>query len=286
MKATLLSPSYPSSEAEKKEISKNLEKLGFKDVEDFSSKLFFNKWAGDIEERLSNFYQAWNSNSEVIFCTKGGSGAAHLVPLLNKKKLKRKKLLVGYSDITMLLNFINQKLGILSIHGPHFGKKLSQATLSALRDALQMKNYSIKFDRKKSKNPASEIEGRTIGGNLERLIQTLHFIDLDFRDKIVFLEEIYLTEHKIFNLLTFLKNYPGFSPKAIIFGNLGIKNKRLMKEMISYLFPNTPLIFDVKFGHDTSNIAIPIGANCRIDFDNGIIGFLFSDKDRTYSLNF
>jgi muramoyltetrapeptide carboxypeptidase LdcA involved in peptidoglycan recycling len=71
-----------------------------------------------------------------------------------------------------------------------------------------------------------------------------------------------------------------------VFGGLGVKNKKLMREMILSLFPDIPLIFDLNFGHTTPNISIPIGVDCRIDFEKGVIGFFFSNKDRKYSIKF
>jgi muramoyltetrapeptide carboxypeptidase len=285
---SILSPSYFCSKEEIKKVKENLEKMGFGKINDFVPKdVLFDKWAGSFDERLNNFYNAWNSDSEVIMCCKGGSGASHFLPLIKAGKLKKKKMFVGYSDITLLLNFISKKLGIVTIHGPNGLKKLDKETLSALKDALQMKNYGIRFTKKQCVNISKPIlEGKTIGGNLERLAEALYYVRLNFNNKIVFLEETGHTEHKIFNLLVFLKNNPSFNPRVLVFGGLGIKNKKLMREMIISLFPDIPLIFDLSFGHTTPNITIPIGVDCKIDFEKELISFFFSNKDRKYSVKF
>lgn len=284
---SLISPSYTCTNEEKKISKKNLKKIGFKKILNFSSKeKFFDKWAGSPEERLKSFYGAWNSNSEVLMACKGGSGASHILSLINKKKLNSKKLFVGYSDITMLLNFISYNLKIVTFHGPNCSKNLDDKSISALKDALEMKNYGIKFKVENCLNiPKNSIKGRTIGGNLGRLLETTDVIPLDFRNKIVFFEETNFSLHKIFNLMVSFKNYPNFKPKAIIFGDLGIKDKSLFKKMAKYLFPQTPLIFDLPFGHVSPNIAIPIRSKCVIDFKEQKIKFIFGRKDKKNSVN-
>ena len=286
---SIISPSYYCSEKEILNIKKNIKKIGFEKIEDFITKDgLFNKWAGSFDERLISLYSAWDSRSEVIMCCKGGSGVLHFLPFIKKNKLRKRKIFVGYSDITLLLHFLHRKLGVITIHGPNGLKELDKKSLSALKDALQMKNYSIKFNKEQVINGASKnfLNGKILGGNLARLTETLFYCSLNFKDKIVFFEECCSTEYKIFNRLVFLKNYPSFNPKAIVFGGLGVKNNKLMKEMIEYLFPKIPLIFDVNFGHTTPNISIPIGANCKIDFEERKIGFSFPKKHRKYAVKF
>jgi muramoyltetrapeptide carboxypeptidase len=286
VKASIITPSYPCSKEEMKEAKKNLEKMGFDEIEDFTSKgVLFDKWAGSFQERLDNLYSAWNSDSGLILCCKGGSGMSHLLPLIKTNRLRKRKILVGYSDITLLLNFISKKLRIVTIHGPNGSTKMDKKSLSALKDAIEMRNYGMKFAEKQCFNMHdSFLEGRVVGGNLERFVEFLGYFKLDLRDKILFLEESNLTEHRIFNLLVSLKNKPSFKPKALVFGDLGVKNKKLMKEMILSLFQDIPLILNMEFGHTNPNIAFPIGSLCRIDFSEGNLKFIFSDKDRKYSI--
>ena len=283
---SILTPSYFCDGKELANTKKNIKKLGFDGFEDFKSgEKLFNKWAGSADERLEKFYSAWNSKSDVIMCCKGGSGSLHFLPLIKKYKLKGKKLFVGYSDITPLLTFLHVKLGMISIHGPNLSGKLDKISLLALKDALQMKDYGIEFKEftNVKQNP---VKGKVIGGNLGRLVEGFPYISLNFRDKIVFLEETGFTEYKIFNLLVSLKNHPYFKPRALVFGGLGVKNNLLMREMIEYLFSDTPLIFDVSFGHTTPNLSIPLWANCEIDFRERKIRFSFPRRHKKYAVKF
>jgi muramoyltetrapeptide carboxypeptidase len=288
VKCSLISPAYPCTGEEIKTCYENFEKLGFNEVQDLTNKEgLFNKWAGSHTNRLNSFYESWNSDSNLVMCCKGGSGVSHLIPLINSKKLKKKKLFVGYSDISMFLIYLHKKLGIITLHGPNASKELDKQSIFFLKKALSMESYGLNLNRKEYFNHfKSKIKGKTIGGNLGRVLETAYLTKLDFKDKIVFFEETLFNEHKIFNLLVSFKNYPGFKPRAILFGDLGVKDNELMRIMIKYVFPNTPLVFGLSFGHCKPNITIPIGVDCEIDFNNKKIKFIFSKKHKKYSVGF
>jgi muramoyltetrapeptide carboxypeptidase len=67
---------------------------------------------------------AERSDLEVIWFARGGYGATHLLPALNrwKKSLRgkrlKKKTLIGFSDLTALLEWFRENLGWETIHGP------------------------------------------------------------------------------------------------------------------------------------------------------------------------
>jgi muramoyltetrapeptide carboxypeptidase len=79
--------------------------------------LFF---AGSDEVRAKGFYEAANDPAtEALWCARGGYGSFRLLPLLEKlKKPARRKLLVGYSDSTALMEFVRQRWGWATLHGP------------------------------------------------------------------------------------------------------------------------------------------------------------------------
>lgn len=91
-KCAILGTSYFSSREHIK-INKNMEELGFDHVEYFtSSRPYFGKWAGTPEERKELFYRAWNSDSQVVFALKGGSGVSHFIKKLDPEKIQKRKL--------------------------------------------------------------------------------------------------------------------------------------------------------------------------------------------------
>lgn len=69
-------------------------------------------YAGTDEQRAESVIQsALNEDVDVIWCARGGYGATHLIPFLEHKKEQlransvRKKAIVGYSDVTAILDW-------------------------------------------------------------------------------------------------------------------------------------------------------------------------------------
>jgi muramoyltetrapeptide carboxypeptidase len=85
-------------------------------------------FSGTAEERLYDMQTAMDDESvRLIFCSRGGYGAVHLLDRLNIEKLKASpKWLVGYSDITALHQlFLHHR--IVSLHAP-MAKHLTENT--------------------------------------------------------------------------------------------------------------------------------------------------------------
>ncbi len=273
----------PSNHCPKKEINqakKNLKKLEFTEILDFtSSKKFLDRWAGSPKERLKLFQKALKSKSKTVFACRGGSGVFHFIFKLDFNEIKKtNKTFAGYSDLTPLLNSVYQKSGLIALHSPMPTKNLDKKSLQALKDALKRKNYGINFSKKHIINLPNKkiIQEKIMGGNLERIRDlVVSPLKINFNNKIIFIEEVDKTEQGIFNLLITLKQSGLFKPKALLIGHLNINNKRLIIKMLKHLFPKIPIILDLPFGHTLPNITIPIGAKTTINFKKGKILFSF-----------
>lgn len=132
--------------------------------------------AGSVEQRIADLKQAsLDPSVDAIWCARGGTGAAQLLPFLDAWILN--KPMVGYSDSTVLLNYVAMHGG-QALHGPVFQeiatKNLTQNPISA--DAIEV-------IRMLSANPPSRdgytlhalnaiaqqkphLQGRILGGNL------------------------------------------------------------------------------------------------------------------------
>lgn len=289
MKCSILGTSYYSSSDELKKISGNMKELGFVDYDVFNSKTdFFDKWAGTPEERLKLFYDAWDSDGKAIFATRGGSGVSHFVNKIDTEKLKTNKLFCGYSDLTLLLNYLNKKLNLITLHGPMAFAELDYRSLYYLKKALSMQDYYVDFSNRGVLNRYEEkkIKGKLIGGNLTRMIESLLHFHLDFTDKILFLEEVGESQAKILNMLFTLSDYSSFKPKAIVFGYMGVDISKEFGEVIGNLFSDVPLIFNFPFGHDLPNMTMPIGANAEVDFENNKLNITFPEEHKNYAIKF
>lgn len=80
--------------------------------------------AGNDESRAQAFLEYVNDPEiDLVWFARGGYGAARLLPLLSRIKNPKKKTLVGYSDATVLLNFVHQQWGWRAIHAMMPGGK-------------------------------------------------------------------------------------------------------------------------------------------------------------------
>jgi muramoyltetrapeptide carboxypeptidase len=72
-----------------------------------------------------------------IVATRGGYGSAHLLPHLDIDEIRAaRKLLVGYSDITALLDVWTGGAGVVSIHGPMAEGRLARGAAGYDRDSF------------------------------------------------------------------------------------------------------------------------------------------------------
>jgi muramoyltetrapeptide carboxypeptidase len=76
--------------------------------------------AGTDQERLADLNAALNDPSiDAIWCIRGGYGSIRLLAEIDYAAIaKQPKALIGFSDITALLNAITRSTGVVTFHGP------------------------------------------------------------------------------------------------------------------------------------------------------------------------
>lgn len=126
-------------------------------------------YAGTPEERLSDFQKALDDdNINAIWCARGGYGCVHLIENLNWEKFKKNpKWIIGYSDITVFHNHINN-MDIESLHGLTI-KKLNTEYTSETFESLKIVLFGEKLSYKipsNSFNKEGIAKGKLVGGNL------------------------------------------------------------------------------------------------------------------------
>ncbi|MDR3607198.1 MAG: LD-carboxypeptidase [Oligoflexia bacterium] len=198
----------PSSRVPQIELKIGLESLreaGFQPVVHPQVRKHHLFWAGTDEERARAFFAfAHDSRFAVLWSCRGGYGAARLLPLLKKLTTERgappRKLLVGYSDTTALMDYVRTKWGWSTLHAPMPGmRKFSIQTEDEWRSL-------VSFVRKGSASeppweatqlafygraPRAAIRAPLVGGNLSLVSSLLGTPDAaDFRGKMLFLEDV------------------------------------------------------------------------------------------------
>jgi muramoyltetrapeptide carboxypeptidase len=264
-----------------------LKKLGYR-VKLGKSLIISNKaykyLSGTDKDRLNDLYNFWSDKSlDAVFCLRGGYGCLRLLDLIDFDRIKKhKKILLGFSDITILLLAFYKMCNLVTFHGPlltykFIDKKLKPIDLNTekylwklLTDPQFKFSYSNKSQGIVIK--AGKTKGKLLGGNLTDICSMIGSGYLpDFKNSILLLEDCYEEPYKIDRLITQLSNAGVFDQvKGIIFSSFykcGFKNKT---EVIDLLKNKTsryrvPVIYNFPVGHDTKNYTLPIGLNVYID---------------------
>ncbi|HRK31711.1 MAG TPA: LD-carboxypeptidase [Tepidisphaeraceae bacterium] len=162
---------------------------------------------------------AHDPSIDIIWCARGGYGAAKTLPLLDRLTSERgvpsKKLLVGYSDVTVTHEFVRQRWNWSTLHAvmPAAGNFTTlpqqdwHATLDAVNGSSTVKwPWGNRPLRWLTPPPSAAVEAPLVGGNLS-LWQTLAgsaFAPLR-QPHILFLEDLSEPYYRIDRMMTHLE---------------------------------------------------------------------------------
>jgi len=247
-------------------------------------------FAGTDAQRRDDFQQAIN-NPEIkaIFCARGGYGSSRIIDDIDFSfLLKTPKLLVGFSDITVL-HARWHRLGLVSIHGAmstHFPKEeQDDETTESLRKALfgETLHYEIPAH---PLNRCGETEGMLAGGNLSIIAHLTGSADeWDTERKILFLEDIneplYALDRMMVHLrrsgkLTGIKGlllgyFTDMKDSDIPFGKTVYE---IIAEHVKGL--NIPVAYTFPAGHEKPNLALPFGRNVKFSVNKNLVSIDFN----------
>jgi len=81
-----------------------------------------------------------------IFCLRGGYGSPRILPFLDYDLIaKNPKVLIGYSDVTALLNAIYARTGLITFHGPIARQNFTEYTVESFKKVLFQANKNIEL---------------------------------------------------------------------------------------------------------------------------------------------
>lgn len=231
--------------------------------------------AGTDEQRAEDLNAMFLDESiDAIICFRGGYGSIRMIPYIDLKAVKRNpKPFYGYSDITLLLNYLNKKTGIITYHGPMIKSEFDEKeTLHYLKKSLKEK-ASYQIDLNKFNNVISYsneiITGKINGGNLAIICSSLSTpYEIDFKNTILLLEEVNEDPYSIDRMLSQLISSRKLKDiKGFLIGHITPNNPISNQLLIDLLSPlNKPILTGLPIGHDYPNITLPIGQKCIIDY--------------------
>ncbi|MBN1681532.1 MAG: LD-carboxypeptidase [Anaerolineae bacterium] len=217
-----------------------------------------------------------------IVCAQGGSTANACLPYLDWNMIRANpKIVLGISDITVLLNAITHYTGLITFHGNDvmwgFGRHPTPYDVDEFKRCLMMGRSGLippNGPRKTVRSGAAE--GTLWGGNLhclQKLIGTPYCPH--FTDAILFIEALDIKPEVCDHLFHQLQQAGVFDRvRGVIVGYIdGLQNDPeaahqmediLVRITAEYTFP--VLKMD-DFGHNCPNTVLPVGGRARLDAD-------------------
>lgn len=233
------------------------------------------------EEKAADIIHMFRDPSiSAIFCAEAGYGSISIIPYLEDVDLSQfPKIFIGFSDITLLILYFHMRYGWVTFHGPTVSQELYKgmppATEIALQEALtKVTRLGDIYGRDLEVIKSGKAQGRIIGGNLSRMVQTLGTnFELDTRDRILFIEEVDEGHMGIDGGLNHLKLAGKFDRlRGVVFSDMEGCMDGDRRSMLRYLrryFKEAPfpVLQGFPSGHGIDNITLPIGVRVGINSD-------------------
>lgn len=237
--------------------------------------------AGSDEQRAADFNEAARDPQiRAIFALRGGYGTMRILDAVDYEALAADpKVVLGYSDLTALLNVITQRTGLVTFHGPVAAlSQFADDEVSWLRRAVMNAQPLGELDA-----PGSQIlaegsaQGRLCGGNLSLVTALLGTpYEIDTAGALLILEEVDEAPYRIDRMLTQLRLSGALSrANGILVGrcaNCDVDEQhpyaampltRTLRDRLGTL--GIPVLAQLPIGHDGEQWTLPIGMVARIE---------------------
>lgn len=237
-------------------------------------------FGGTDEERSADLqYMLDNQNIKAIMCARGGYGAVRIIDALDFKKFAaHPKWIIGFSDITVLHNHINQNYHIATLHSKmcnsfpadwSLAEPIQVETILSIKKAL-MGEEMVYISPDSEFNRSGKAKGELVGGNLS-LIASLagSKSDINTKSKILFLED---TNEQLYNLDRMFYNLKRSGKlehlNGLLIGGFKLKpdepdeefGKTIQEIVLEKVKEfNYPVCFDFPVGHQKNNFALKCG---------------------------
>ena len=260
--------------------------------------------AGTDEERAADLNAAFRDPSiDAVWCVRGGYGSGRLLPLLDWEAIRKNpKPLLGYSDITALLNGLYARTGLVTYHAPNCSENLSDYSLAELKRVLfstepagviaaapplePKEGFVDREDRLRRIVPGTG-RGRLVGGNISvfsMLVGTPWEPPLD--GSILFLEEVGEEPYRIDRWLTHFALTGRLAKCAgIVFGKFkdcgpadkgSFQGTWTWQEVVADRLGKlgVPILAGLRFGHVADKSTVPVGVLAELDVAMGTLTLL------------
>ncbi len=241
--------------------------------------------AGSDQARARQLTEVWHDPVvKGILAIRGGYGAMRLLPYLDPAGLiKTPKILAGFSDITILLNEIQRRTGLVTYHTPVL-------TTLASSDAASRQSFLEMLTGPAKPITAQDLQilsggsatGHLIGGNLASLS---HLLGTPYEpvwdNGILFIEDVGEAPYQIDRMLTQLQVSGRLAQlSGLILGTFSEGDER-EQEWSALIWARAreltggqiPLWGNFPVGHGQRNLTMPVGMTAHMDSEQGRLEF-------------
>lgn len=272
----------PSSYVEREDIERAkaiVEAKGFKVFVHPQTFERENQSAGTTLQKSLAFQGLWQRDDiKAIWCAGGGNRAMHVLDSINFKAIEKKpKILIGFSDNTVLLNGLYAHTKMPSIHGPVFKNLDKYNEWDDLLALLSGKTPTYTLDTAVQVKQG-HAEGVLVGGNLSLFQYLPQTLPGDFyKDAILFLEDVNEEPSKLDRMFHHLKRTGVLKNIAgLILGDFGDLKETgrpfgysLLDIIIEYTDElSIPIVMNAPFGHGKQLLPLPVGVKSRLIVEN------------------
>lgn len=248
-------------------------------------------FSANDEERASELMELI-ADEEVkgIFFIRGGWGCARILDLLDYSIISQHpKVIMGFSDITALLNAITLKTGMITFHGPGGNSTWNDYSVKYITRLLcngeKIAFQNTSSDHRITTYSSGKAEGVFYGGNLSVLCGMMgsNYLPNKWQDKILFLEDVGEEPYRIDRMLTQLKLAGVFNEiSGLVLGNFRNcvpeepDRSFSLEEVFDQHFREAqfPVFYGAQIGHIRNKFTVPLGVRVMINSDAGTIELL------------
>jgi len=278
----LIAPSSPFERESFERGLKEIERLGFRTS--YSARIFDRDgyFAGDLSARTADFAEALSdTESRAVFCVRGGYGAAELLDTLQTLPRGSPKLLLGFSDATVLQIFLWQTAWWVTLYGPAValgfagGADVSDGyDAASLQNALANTRAGWTMDLRGEMLAAGSAEGVVLGGCLTIVESTLGTPwELDTTGAILMLEDRAMKPFQVDRSLLHLRQAGKFTRiRGVILGDFPEceppgGNGVTIRDVCLRHFADMgiPIVWKVPIGHTARPmLTVPLGVRAGL----------------------
>ena len=198
-----------------------------------------------------------------------------MLPFLKLEFARYPKIFVGYSDVTILLNWLLQAHRMVTFHGPmvamEFAKGLNGSSRDHFWGTLTGDKTICTFNLGAVIRPGEAV-APMMGGCLSILVTTLGTpYEIETSGQLLFLEDVGEKPYRIERMLTQLKMAGKLDDLAgVVCGDfVGCEGEgsREVPQIVAEMFCHAdyPVVMGLAAGHGQENLLLPFGVNMALN---------------------